>query len=381
MSDMNSISEGVRKVVESWRPQRGERLQRTALDPADFDQLAEAGFTRTVVPVAMNGAWESVEVSVRPIAEMLRNIATVDPSVALVAAMHPSVLLSWSGFDTAALPEADRAWQEQRAAVFGHALAGRWWGTVTSEPGSGGDIAATRATARPDPDGRPGCYLLTGDKHFGSGSGVTSFMITTARRSDTDEVESFFIDQRDRPWDASAGCEMTKAWDGVGMSATQSHAFRFVDCPATAFVDSGHRPEVRAVATSAAMIYFIAVVLGVVDAALQEAETRLGPKQDELRPFEAVEWTRAVSEGWLMAAAYEAALRSVERGEAAMQSTLIAKLTGAELADACLERLCRVVGGGTFSRSSPFGRWRQDVRALGFLRPPWALLTDLLRPR
>ena len=62
MSDMNSISEGVRKVVESWRPLRGERLQRTALDPADFDQLADAGFTRTVVPVAMNGAWESVEV-------------------------------------------------------------------------------------------------------------------------------------------------------------------------------------------------------------------------------------------------------------------------------------------------------------------------------
>jgi alkylation response protein AidB-like acyl-CoA dehydrogenase len=380
MSAMDSISEGVRQVVESWRPQRGERLQRTSLDPADFGQLADAGFTRAIVPLAMNGAWEGVESSVRPIAEMLRSIATVDPSVALVAAMHPSVLLNWSGFDTAALPDADRAWQEQRSVVFGHALAGHWWGTITSEPGSGGDIAATRSTARPDSASGPGCYLLTGDKHFGSGSGVTSFMITTARRSDTNDVESFFIDQRNRPWDASAGCEMIKAWDGVGMSATQSHAFRFVDCPATAFVDSGHRVEVRAAATSAAMVYFIAAVLGVVDAALAEAKTKLGPKHDELRPFEAVEWARAVSEGWLMAEAYEGALRSIERHEDAMQATLIAKLTGAELADACLERLCRVVGGGTFSRSSPFGRWRQDVRALGFLRPPWALLTDLLRP-
>jgi alkylation response protein AidB-like acyl-CoA dehydrogenase len=381
MSTMDSISEGVRQVVESWRPQCAERLQRTTLDPADFAQLAEAGFTRAVVPVAMNGAWEGVESSVRPIAEMLRCIAGVDPSVALVAAMHPSVLLNWSAFDAAALPDVDGAWQEQRAVVFGHALEGHWWGTITSEPGSGGDIAATRATARLDSERGPGCYLLTGDKHFGSGSGVTSFMITTARRSDTDEVGSFFIDQRNRPWDATAGCEMIKAWDGFGMSATQSHAFRFVDCPATAFVDSGHRVEVRAAATGSAIVYFIAAVLGVVDAALAEAKTKLGPKRDELRPFEAVEWTRAVSEGWLMAAAYEGALRSIERHEDALQATFIAKLTGAELADACLERLCRIVGGGTFSRSSPFGRWRQDVRALGFLRPPWALLTDLLRPR
>jgi len=31
-----------------------------------------------------------------------------------------------------------------------------------------------------------------------------------------------------------------------------------------------------------------------------------------------------------------------------------------------------------FSRSSPLGRWAQDVRALGFLRPPWGLAYDQL---
>ena len=47
----------------------------------------------------------------------------------------------------------------------------------------------------------------------------------------------------------------------------------------------------------------------------------------------------------------------------------------AQLAESVLGRICRVIGGGTFSRSSPFGYWFEDVRALGFLRPPWLWLT------
>jgi hypothetical protein len=35
-----------------------------------------------------------------------------------------------------------------------------------------------------------------------------------------------------------------------------------------------------------------------------------------------------------------------------------------------------VIGGGTFSRRSPFSSWFEDVRALGFLRPPWGLAYD-----
>ncbi len=38
----------------------------------------------------------------------------------------------------------------------------------------------------------------------------------------------------------------------------------------------------------------------------------------------------------------------------------------------------RIHGGSTFSRRSPFAHWFEDVRALGFLRPPWALAYDTL---
>ena len=35
-----------------------------------------------------------------------------------------------------------------------------------------------------------------------------------------------------------------------------------------------------------------------------------------------------------------------------------------------------MLGGGTFSQRSPFAHWFEDVRALGFLRPPWGLAYD-----
>ena len=59
-------------------------------------------------------------------------------------------------------------------------------------------------------------------------------------------------------------------------------------------------------------------------------------------------------------------------------AALCAKEAVAELAEATLARLARVIGGGAFSRRSPFAHWYEDVRALGFLRPPWGLAYDNL---
>jgi hypothetical protein len=61
-----------------------------------------------------------------------------------------------------------------------------------------------------------------------------------------------------------------------------------------------------------------------------------------------------------------------------MHGALRAKQAVAELAEETLVGLCRVLGGGTFSRRSPFAHWYEDVRALGFLRPPWGLAYDNL---
>jgi hypothetical protein len=71
-------------------------------------------------------------------------------------------------------------------------------------------------------------------------------------------------------------------------------------------------------------------------------------------------------------------LRAVERETSPLLSVIRGKTSVSELAESVLRRICRVMGGGTFARHNPYGFWFEDVRALGFLRPPWGLAFDAL---
>lgn len=373
---METLQADIAELARAFAADRKERQRRRELDRSDFDALAGAGYLRVAVPRAMGGLFDDFRTSTRPTAEILRTLASGDPSVALVASMHPAVLAMWLAVEEAPDPADAEAWTAQRRFVFDRALAGDFWGTITSEPGSGGDVARTKSVARPS--GAPLEYLLSGDKHFGSGSGITSFMLTTARPDGESAPATFFIDMRDRPWDGSAGVELVAPWDGIGMRATQSHAMRFTGVPATRMAARLDAASVFMTTSASTLTLFLGVVLGVVETAMAEARARLHPKAKELRAFEQVEWSRAVTEAWLIEQAYEGALRAVETSDFPLPAVLRAKMGAAELAEACLTRVSKVIGGGAFSESSPFAMWAQDVRALGFLRPPWGYAYDSL---
>jgi alkylation response protein AidB-like acyl-CoA dehydrogenase len=369
----------IKEIADRWRGQRAERQERRHLDPADFQLLRDAGLLALPAPVAVGGLWEGIEASVRPVCEIHRQLASADPSVALVCSMHPAVVAFWLASPDPSQPD----WEEQRHAVFASAATGEQWGTITSEPGSGGDINRTRAGATPR-DAEPflpgRSYAVTGDKHFGSGSGVTDRMMTTAIPEGESEPTIFVLDVRDRPWDGSAGLKLIAEWDGMGMAATQSHAMRLESAPAVRLAWSGQLEPITRAAGPFIAVLFTAVILGVLDAAVEQARGQLRPKADQLRAYEQVEWARAEQDYWLAVQAYEGGLRAVESGDAAvgLHGALRAKQAVADLAEQSLLRVTRVLGGGTFSRRSPFAHWFEDVRALGFLRPPWGLATDNL---
>jgi alkylation response protein AidB-like acyl-CoA dehydrogenase len=375
---MGEVDGAVREIAEGWRAERKERQGRRHLERADFDALRDAGLLRVVVPAAAGGIWEGLA-SVRPVSELYRHLAGADASVALVSSMHPAVLGYWvMGPD-----DAQPAWQAQRAAVYASAVAGEQWGTITSEPGSGGDIARTKAVATPLPgpsflEGM--LYGVSGDKHFGSGSGMCDRMLTTAVPEGESGPAVFVLDTHERPWDGSAGMELLAAWDGMGMQATQSHAMRLAGAPAVRLAWDGPIERVTRAAAPWINTLFTAVVLGVLDEAVGLARTQLAGKADELRAYEQVEWARAEAEHWLAVQAYEGAVRALEAADptTAFHDALRAKQMVAELAEQVLLRLTRVIGGGTYSARSPFSHWFEDVRALGFLRPPWGLAYDSL---
>lgn len=373
-----SLRHGLETVVAAWKPQRSERQARRHLERADFDTLRDHGLLLAVVPEAAGGLWRDTASSTRSLCELLRLLATADPAVALVSAMHPSVVGYWLFNPELSQP----AWEAQRQAVFAGAAAGEQWGTITSEPGSGGDISRTRATAAPTRDApfmAGESYLVSGDKHFGSGSGVTDRMVTTAIPDGEQAPAMFVLDVRDRPWDGTAGMRLIAEWDGVGMAATQSHAMRLEGAPAVRSAYEGPLSDITSGAGAFIVTLFTAVILGVLDESIDVAKKQLAPKRDAMRPFEQVEWTRAVNDHWLAVQAYEGSLRALESGDpAALFAALCAKQAVAELAEATLARLSRVLGGGAFSRRSPYAHWYEDVRALGFLRPPWGLAYDTL---
>ena len=374
---VEEVVENIRELSARFAQERPERQRRRELAAADFDALMDAGFHLTGAPPDMGGLNSGVTEFTRPLCEMLRILAHGDPSVALVASMHPAVIGGWLEVAEAPPPYA-KAWEKQRRTVFETALNGCWWGTIISEPGSGGDPSKSRATARRGTSD-DASYLITGQKHFGSGSGITSFMITQAVPEGEAAPDVFYMDMRGIPWDGSAGVSLTAEWDGHGMTATQSHAMSFTDMPATraAWPDNRQRQRAREIAGRPAGHLFTSVIVGVVEAAVDAARRQVRSKRETMRPFEQVEWSRVEMEAWLIQQAYEGVLRDVESGGGdTTRSGLLCKEAVAELAESALLRISKALGGGAYSRSTPYGFWLQDVRALGFLRPPWGFAFD-----
>jgi hypothetical protein len=155
---------------------------------------------------------------------------------------------------------------------------------------------------------------------------------------------------------------------------------RLEGAPGVRLAYDGELQTISFGATPLVTTLFTAVVLGVLDEAVATARAQVRAKAEGLRAYEQVEWARAEQDHWLAIQAYEGALRAVAGGrpDVALHDTLRAKTAVAGLAEETLLRLTRVLGGGTFSARSPFAHWFEDVRALGFLRPPWGLAHDSL---
>ena len=360
-----SVTDSVQKMAEAWGTQRTERQRRRALDPADFRQLRDTGYLLCAVPTDLGGLWRSVPESTRFISELLRVLARSDSSAALVAAMHPAVLQPYAADTEEVVP----GWLEQRRWIYKTVIDGGQWGTIVSEPGSGGNSALSRAELTVDENGRD---VLSGRKHFGSGSGVTSYMITNAVSEGAAGPSTLFLDVRDVPWDGSTGMKLISEWDGHGMAATQSHSFQFERFPVIKCLLTTSFPASGFIAT-----LFSAVILGVAETAMATARAELGSKRDAASHYQRSEWAQAELEEWLLHQAYEGMLREGE-GTGSAFRLLQGKTAMSQLAESLTLRVTRIMGGSTFGRGSPYGFWFEDVRALGFLRPPWVLAFDNL---
>lgn len=369
-----TIRSNLASIAAEFASRRSERQTRRSLDRADFERLRSAGFLELAIPDSMGGCWAGVRESAPAICESLRVLAAGDSSVALVCAMHPAMLSLWLA-TTSTEDACSSAWEQQRNAVFETARQGAFWGTVTSEAGTGGDLNLTRSTAKPAPDG----YRLSGSKHFATGLGVASFMVTTAVPDGEDGPDLFFLDARNIV-SGCPGASVTSLWEGHGMLATQSHSVRFDEHPATRFALPGRMGQIVSATGGLFGCLFSSVIVGIVEAAMEVARRQIRALNN-LGSYERVRWVDVEVEAWKLGCCYGDMLAALRDREDARRTALIGKLAVSELAESILLKLCRIFGGGTYSCGSPFGFWFEDVRALGFLRPPWALSYEMIFER
>ena len=178
MTTVSSVRDNVQSIAAEWRGQRSARQPRTNLEQADFDALHDAGFllaayrSRWVAcgPTCVRRRGWCASCCARwrrpiPLSPSYRRCTRRSSATGCATPIHHS-----------------RIGRRNAKRCSPARQPGEQWGTITSEPGSGGDIAAPRRrpcrTATPFMVGRS--YGVSGDKHFGSGSGIADRMITTA---------------------------------------------------------------------------------------------------------------------------------------------------------------------------------------------------------
>lgn len=137
----------------------------------------------------------------------------------------------------------------------------------------------------------------------------------------------------DRPWDGTAN--VTRARLRTCRHAGEA-SDALSDAPATrmATMAAGLRAHGVPDHSASTLILFIGVVSRRGRDDDREARARLQRQAQELRAFEWVEWSRAVTEAWLVAQAYAGRCRSVETHYP--PDVLRAKVRAAELAERCL---------------------------------------------
>src|SRR5260370_17223851 len=128
----------------------------------------------------------------------------------------------------------------------------------------------------------------------------------------------------------------------------------FKEFPVTGMAWPGQLRLIQEATGALTQCVFTAVIVGVVEVALETARQQVTRRRDTLRAYERVEWSKAELEGWLIEQAYAGMLRAMEKDRDRRLRAVQAKTAIAELADAVLCRITRALRTATFSPSSPF---------------------------
>ncbi|MEU6963067.1 SfnB family sulfur acquisition oxidoreductase [Streptomyces chrestomyceticus] len=235
------------ELADAFRPGAAERDARRRLPRGELDRLSASGLLGITVPRAHGGA----EVSAATLAEVVRLLATADPSLAQIPQSHfvyINVLRAQGS-------------SRQREFFFREVLAGRRFGNAQSEAGTR-HVQDIRTRLEPTEDG----YVLTGIKHYSTGALFADWIPVLARGAG-DKPHVAYV-PRDAP-----GVTVVDDWDGMGQRTTASGTVRLeaVAVPADRVVPHHLTFEGPHLHGAVAQLLHTAIDTGIARGALTEA--------------------------------------------------------------------------------------------------------------
>lgn len=329
-------------------------------------QLYAAAIPSLPFPTDLGGAGATC----REATEVIEALATASPSLALMLSM-PLGLAGVVAMDT--WPDDTNwgaTWARQKERIAADYAAGNIYAACNSEKGAGGSLAATKAVARKDEDGR---FLLTGEKILASFGANAATYFSTARVEPADlpgaGVVEFFLVPVNQP-----GVLVLDDWDGFGMRSSESQTVRYDDAAASGILGF---PDFIAKAQPLQFFYclFAAIPLGCARVMLESlgaptpasSAVRLRLADARMR-YEALRAYLLETAGQFRPAAGDAYAARVLRTK-----TYVTQ----EATKLCAEMFA-LSGGRHYTRKSAVARAFADAFAGTALRPPLPLALETL---
>lgn len=350
------LADAVREFAASLEP-RIARAEESGSFPREvIGELAALGVLGIAVPEADGGLGAS---SVT-FALVLEELAAVWPSLAVGVSVN-------SGIVAGTVVRLGTA--EQRARLLPQLIDGRGLGGFClTEPSSGSDAAALRATARRDGDG----WVLDGQKIFVTNARYAPFLIVLARVGAAESgrphagITAFVL-----PTD-SAGLEIGPAERKTGLLASETSTVTFAGVrlgrdAVLGEVGRGFSQAAMA-GLDAGRIGIAAQAVGIARGALDRARAYAGERRQFGQPigrFQAVRFALAESGAELEAArllTLRAAWRK-DQGQSFTREAAQAKLYASEMANRVTYTAVQTFGGYGYMREYGVERYARDARA------------------
>jgi alkylation response protein AidB-like acyl-CoA dehydrogenase len=186
-----------RRIADDLRPGASGTDRAGSVPPAILDAVRAAGLLTINVPAAHGGAGASN----RTVIEVLRTLATGDPSVALLVFVHYTIIYALT----------EQGSPELQEKIFADVLRGARIGNAAAERGTPqAGLLKTRITVGDD-----GAWRLTGRKYYSTGAKGADWVAVATLAPDEKSVLALV------PGDAP-GLELLDDWDSAGMRATAS---------------------------------------------------------------------------------------------------------------------------------------------------------------